>query len=173
VGGKSDIYEPALNVPFAVRVPPAYRARARRPVSHAVVANQDVAPTLIDYASRYLGPIETCAGTGDCRRMDGRSLKPLLGGRGHWPSKRGVLAEIDTGRKSYHAVRTHRYVYSALATNEHELYDLKRDPEELWNRDGQGNYAQIEQELASRLAKLRICSGIKRRDPRTAAPFCE
>jgi arylsulfatase A-like enzyme len=171
--GKGDIYEPALNVPFAARVPAAYRNGGLASRVRAVVSNQDVAATLLSYATAYLGPILTCANPGDCRRMDGRSLKPLLGGRGHWRSRRGVLVEIDTGQKSYTAVRTHRYTYSELATGERELYDLKRDPYELLNRAGHRRYARVQAHLAARLAKLRDCSGIKGRDPPSSAPFCQ
>jgi len=172
--GKSDVYEPALNVPYAVRVPAAYRRGAAPPRRHAVVTNQDVAPTMIDYASRYLNPIQTCAAPGDCRRMDGRSLAPLLSGPGRWPHGRGVLAEIaDQPRADYHAIRTPRYVYSELATGERELYDLHTDPFELQNLAGDPADAQIQAELAVRLARLESCSGVAGRDPATAAPFCE
>jgi hypothetical protein len=105
--------------------------------------------------------------------MDGRSLAPLLGGRGSLPRDRGVLVEISEGALGYHAIRTRRYVYSRLDTGERELYDLKLDPAELLNRQGRSGYAVIEQRLAARLARLSECSGIKGRNAATAAPFCE
>jgi arylsulfatase A-like enzyme len=174
VDGKSDIYEPSLNVPFAVRVPRAYRRGPRVRTSGAVVSNQDIAATMIADAERYLGHrVPTCAGAGDCRRMDGRSFAPLVGGRGSWPANRGALVEIHSGDHRYHAIRTPRYVYSELATGERELYDLRADPFELRNRAGAPGYATIERQLAARLATLRSCSGIRGRDAPTARPFCE
>ena len=101
--GKSYPYEPALRVPYAVRVPPRYR-RGRAPRTAAqVVSNEDIAPTILDYA----GGVRPCAGPHRCRTVDGRSLRPLLGGSGRWPRDRGVLAELDNlaGGAAYEALR--------------------------------------------------------------------
>ena len=171
--GKADIYEPALNVPYAVKVPDAYRRGSRVPERHAVVSNQDIAATLVDYADRYLGGVATCAGPSDCRRMDGRSLAPLVGGRGTWPRNRGVLAEIASGDHRYEAIRIPRYVYSELATGYRELYDLRTDPYELDNRARDPDLATTQRTLAARLALLRSCSGVQGRDAPSARPFCE
>ncbi|MDX6617585.1 MAG: hypothetical protein QOD60_2676 [Solirubrobacterales bacterium] len=171
--GKSDIYEPSLNVPYAVKMPRAYRSGPRVDHRDAVVSNQDIAATIVDYAKRYAGGVQTCAAPGNCRRMDGRSLAPLVGGRGSWPTDRGVLAEINSGPHDYHAVRTPRYAYSELVTGERELYDLKKDPYELHNRAGRPAYAAVQNRLAARLALLRRCSGVQGRDPPSARPFCE
>ena len=134
--GKSDVYEPSLNVPYAVKMPRAYRSGPRVDHSGAVVSNQDIAATIVDFANRYTGPVETCASPGDCRRLDGRTLAPLVGGRGVWPARRGVLDEINSGDHDYDAIRTPRFAYSELATGERELYDLHTDPYELHNRAG-------------------------------------
>jgi len=171
--GKADIYEPALNVPFAVKVPAGYRNGSRVAERHAVVSNQDIAATLIDYAERYLGDVRTCAGPGHCRRMDGRSFAPLVGGPGEWPRDRGVLAEISSGTHEYEAIRTPRYAYSELVTGERELYDLRTDPYELRNLADAPGIAPVQSQLAARLALLRRCSGVQGRDPRSARPFCE
>ena len=171
---KADVYEPALNVPYAVRVPPAYRSGPRVRASDAVVTNQDIAATLIDYAGQYLGHrVSTCAFAGDCRRMDGRSFAPLVGGSGKRPAHRGALVEIHSGEHQYHAIRTPRYVYSKLATRERELYDLHADPFELRNQAGVQKYAKIQHRLAARLRSLRRCSGVRGRDAPTSRPFCE
>jgi arylsulfatase A-like enzyme len=172
---KSAIYEPALNVPFAVRVPPAYRRGSRVPTSPAVVTNQDIGATLIAYAGQYLGHrVRTCARAGRCRRMDGRSFAPLVGGSGKWPANRGALVEIHSGVNIYHAIRTPQYAYSELKTGERELYDLHADPFELHNKAGGPKYAAIQHRLAARLTTLRKCSGIRGRDTRRKHhPFCE
>src|SRR5207248_1052962 len=139
----------------------------------------------LDFAGASGPPVDQCSSPNDCRRMDGRSLEPLLGGPGAWPGGRGVLAEIDTRRAvagkandpecdcAYEAIRTNGYLYSELSTGERELYDLHSDPDELTNRAGSPAYAAIQQALAARLAQLEKCSGIQGRDPPTAAPFCE
>ena len=114
--GKSDVYEPSLNVPYAVKMPRVYRSGPRVDHSGAVVSNQDIAATIVDYANRYTGPVQTCASPGDCRRLDGRTLAPLVGGGGVWPVRRGVLDEINSGDHDYDAIRTPRFAYSELAT---------------------------------------------------------
>ena len=172
-GGKSDIYEPALNVPFAVRIPDTYRRGRRVRATDAVVSNQDIAATLVHYAHRSIDRVSTCDRSGDCRRMDGRSFAPLVGGGGQWPSKRGVLVEIAVGDHRYKAIRTRGYVYSELKTGERELYDLRSDPYELQNEAGSPAYAEAQQRLADRLAQLRRCSGIKGRDAPSDRHFCE
>jgi N-acetylglucosamine-6-sulfatase len=182
---KGFVYQPALEVPYAVRVPSRYRSGAAPTRSGKVVTNQDIAPTLLDYAGRYLPGVGPCAGPGQCRRMDGRSIAPLLRGGGGWPGGRGVLAEIDSRLArsqvrgpspecncAYAAIRTSRYVYSRLSTGEHELYDLKRDPYELVNRAHSGAYSGKRRRLASRLRRLQRCSGIKGRDLPSSHPFC-
>jgi N-acetylglucosamine-6-sulfatase len=190
--GKGLVYEPALRVPFAVSVPHAYRTGPLDPRSDAVVANQDIAPTILRYIDRYAGSAAPCNPPTDCRRLDGRSLLPLLHGGGHWrPGGRGVLVEIDSRHTpaaaraakrrrvdpecncAYEAIRTHRYLYSELSTGERELYDLARDPDELVNRAHTRRYAKTRRELAARLAVLERCSGQRGREPATAAPFCE
>jgi N-acetylglucosamine-6-sulfatase len=181
--GKGFVYEPALNVPFAMRVPRAYRGSAASPSLNSIVSNQDIAPTLLDYVNSYGGSADSCVSPGDCRRIDGRTLQPLLGGAGQWRQKRGVLAEIDTRLTvmrnhpeclcAYHAIRTRRYVYSELAGGERELYDLRLDPEELRNKAGSAAYAEREQSLAARLDRLRQCSGLKGRDPPALVPYCK
>jgi N-acetylglucosamine-6-sulfatase len=153
--GKSYPYEPALRVPYAVRVPSAYRGERPAHSTDQVVANQDIAPTILDYA----GGAPSCAGPHSCRRLDGRSLRPLLGGAGPWPRDRGVLAELNAAGIRYAMVRTSRYAYTEYANGERELYDLRRDPAELDNVDGQATYAATEARLAKRLAALRRCSG--------------
>jgi N-acetylglucosamine-6-sulfatase len=189
--GKGLVYEPALRVPFAVSVPRAYRTGPLAPHSHEVVANQDIAPTILRYVNRFGGSASPCNPPSDCRRLDGRSLLPLLNGGGHWRSDdRGVLVEIDSRRVpvtaraakrgridpecncAYEAIRTHRYLYSRLSTGARELYDLKRDPDELRNRVRAHRYARTRRHLAARLSVLERCSGQRGRDPATAGPFC-
>ncbi len=183
--GKGFVYQPALEVPYVVRVPDSYEPTAPPVRSRKVVTNQDIAPTLLDYAARFQPGVEPCAGAGVCRRMDGHSLVPILGGGGTWPSNRGILAEIDSRvaprrmrvspqcNCAYAAIRTPRFVYSELSTGERELYDLNRDPDQLRNVVRSPGYSVTRQALAGRLDRLRQCSGVSGRDLPDGAPFCE
>ena len=181
--GKGFVYEPALNVPFVMRVPRPYRNSAVPRRLDSVVSNQDLAPTLLDYVNGYGGSADSCMSPGDCRRMDGRTLRPLLRGAGQSLRRRGVLVEIDSRRNAkrndpecdcaYHAIRTSRYVYSELASGERELYDLRTDPHELSNKAGSAAYAEREHSLAARLDLLGDCSGVEGRDPPALVPYCE
>jgi arylsulfatase A-like enzyme len=158
--GKSYPYEPALQVPYAVRIPAAYQGSSPPPsTSDEVVSNQDVAPTILDYA----GGVPACKGPKTCRLLDGRSLRPLLAGGSTWPTDRGVLAEINAGSNAgshYSAIRTRRFVYTEYANGEKELYDLLFDPFEKTNVVGQPAYAIVQTILERRLRRLRTCSGL-------------
>jgi arylsulfatase A-like enzyme len=158
-------YESILRVPMAIAPPlGSGRDESGSATADEVVAGIDLAPTLLDYAGA--GP---CVGGGDCRTLDGRSLRPLLAGRQRvWPRDRGVLAEL-TDAFGYEAIRTSRYLYSEmtkadsrpLARPEIELYDLRRDPGELrnlWSED-RARADNLRARLEPRLERLRECSG--------------
>jgi arylsulfatase A-like enzyme len=106
---------------------------------------------------------------GECRQIDGRSLRPLLAGNeGEWPDDRAVLVELDDGF-TYEALRTSRYLYSETSADrdgpferpEIELYDLQADPDELHNlwREDRDGVADLKRELADRLNALGHCAG--------------
>jgi N-acetylglucosamine-6-sulfatase len=190
--GKVFPYEEAIHMPMVMRVPKRYRQGAPRVDSVGqLVANIDIAPTLLDLAHG-----KSCA-HGRCRTMDGRSLMPLLDGKGHWPKGRALLNEYrvpDVPRYStceFSAIRTRTEIYvehyrvvnpsthQCEPTLQKERYDLKRDPFEL-NSLCHGGAAtscpkdESQTELARRLQKLRRCAGIEGRDrPTGRRPFCE
>ncbi len=168
--GKSLPYEPSLRVPYAVRVPAAYRQGPQQRVSRKLVTNEDIPATILDYA----GDPPACAGALDCRTLDGRSIRPLLGGSGRWPHDRGILSEISGGVQHWRAVRTPRWMYARYEGGARELYDLHRDPYELKNLAEDGKYSRVERSMADRLKRLRHCAGIKGRDQSLhGTPFCE
>jgi N-acetylglucosamine-6-sulfatase len=192
VQGKVFPYEEAIHMPLVMRVPERYRGgapRVRR--SSDLVANIDLAPTILDLAHA-----RPCV-RGKCRTMDGRSLMPLLTGKGHWPRGRALLNEYRVGdlpRYStckFAALRTRREIYvehyrvvnpktgECRQTLQKERYDLKRDPFELDNRCFGGAadscpHDTKQNELERRLQDLRECAGIKGRDKQVGnRPFCE
>jgi N-acetylglucosamine-6-sulfatase len=144
---KEDPYEASIRVPIVVRYDPLTRGRAT--VNNDLVLNLDFAPTFAA-AARVKAPA-----------VDGRSLLPLLGGSGsrwrtvflveHWGEQRPKQPPVPP---AYCAVRTTRYIYIEYSTGEHELYDLKADPHELFNRASVGADAPIDSVLHEALVKL-------------------
>ena len=139
-------YEPSIRVPLVMRGPgiPAGR-RERR-----MVANVDLVPTILDAANAPAG-----------RVVDGRSLLQLVSDPGaEWG--REILLENGYGANrvpGYRAIRNERFLYVSHMSGERELYDLRRDPYELRNLDGDLRYEGMQAALAKRLRALRGCRG--------------
>jgi N-acetylglucosamine-6-sulfatase len=144
--GKVMVYEPSIRVPLIMRGPgvPAGERRGQ------LVTNADLAPTIMDAAgARPAG-----------RVPDGRSLFPLFRDRGlAWG--RELLVEGAPGimAVAYAALRNDRFVYAEHDNGERELYDLRRDPDQLRNVVGDPAYGSVEARLAERLAALQTCAG--------------
>jgi N-acetylglucosamine-6-sulfatase len=171
---KEFAYEENLRMPLFVRMPAHSPGELRPASSDALVGTIDLAPTFLE-----LGDADSCDERGQCRQMDGRSLLPLLGpgGAEDWPSERALVLELEqkpAGKQrrtrpcSYLGLRTENrtYVeYRSVAekgepcreTDDVELYDLERDPEQLRNLSGvrEGE----ERELRRRLRGLEECEG--------------
>ena len=192
-------YEEALRVPLLARVPPALLGpKAQRHGQPATVSapvnNVDLTATILDLAG-----VAPCTAAGDCRTLDGRSMRPLLNGkRPGWSRGRALLYQLGGNRTCgvipterglnnfYDAVRTKRYSYIELDRvnketglcdrPEYELYDLKKDPYQLRNQavnPALATPSPLQAGLAARLDVLRGCSGIAERDPPTDRPYCE
>lgn len=159
--GKLLPYDPSTRVPLIVRGP------GIRPgvVSHELVGNVDLAPTIAQLAGARAG-----------RVLDGRSLLPFArhprrcsrrallhetGGRyfvrrrdqdaGGMPTVRRVL--------SYRGVRTRRWLYVEYRNGERELYDLARDPYELHSIHADPRARRTLRVLHSTLRRLAHCRG--------------
>jgi arylsulfatase A-like enzyme len=192
-------YEEALRVPLLARIPQALLGpKARRdgqpPEVAAPVNNLDLTATILDLAGA-----PPCTAAGSCRTLDGRTLRPLLNGkRPDWSRGRTLLYQLGGNRTCgaipaerglnnfYDALRTPRYVYVELDRvnketgicdrPEYELYDLKRDPNQLRNQavdPAVATPSALQASLASRLDAMRACAGISGRDPAAAQPYCE
>ncbi len=178
-------YEEALRVPLAIRAPAGVLGHKQVAKSKKLVANIDLAPTILDLAGA-----EPCV-EGACRTMDGHSLVGALKGTsGGIPEDRSLVLEYGRPRDKdgllcrYAGIRdpAHSYVeYTGLAANdgcrkidEGELYDLHGDPFELHNQFHSGAGNALQKRLADKLDKLRDCSGIAGRDPKPpGGSYCE
>ncbi len=167
VAGKQAPYEEDIRVPLIVRGPGVAAGRA----VDALVGNVDYAPTFAAWAGAAVPDF-----------VDGRSFAPLLangagpawrtayliehyteGGRtARHPGKTTHAAKMKTGKggiPEFHGMRTQQYVYIEYATNERELYDLTKDPDELQNSAGTASPMLLGQ-LSTRLADLVKGAGV-------------
>ncbi len=103
--------------------------------------------------------------------MQGRSIRPLLGGRGDgsWPREVFVqISESEVGR----AIRTHRWKYGVTdpgldgngspgseTYRETHLYDLEVDPYELNNLSGSTAHRELCDQLGERLIERMVSAG--------------
>jgi len=169
--GKWTAYEEDIRVPLIVRGPGVPEGET---LDHLVL-NNDLAPTFAEMADAKVPSL-----------VDGRSLAPLLEddppAEEDWRSaflveaatELGVTAvpplsgdhlpedwrrapRDDWGRPGLAAVRTENYLYVEYGTGEHELYDLRRDSDQLNNRYETATPGLLRR-LEGRLAALRGCS---------------
>ncbi|MBK8780213.1 MAG: sulfatase-like hydrolase/transferase [Anaerolineales bacterium] len=123
IAQKNTLYEESVHVPYAIRYPPLIPEPY---VENKVVANIDIAPTLLDLAGIPI-PDE----------MDGLSLVNLLTRQDDW--REGVLIEGWPPRGEFAAIHTERYVYAETVLDQYapssdpqlELYDLEKDPYQM------------------------------------------
>jgi arylsulfatase A-like enzyme len=142
--GKVLHYEPSSRVPLILRGPGVPRGRTLA----QLVANVDLAPTIADAANATPG-----------RRLDGRSLLPLLRDPGRSWGRDLLLQRGGAGAQVFQAIRTPRFKYVEYGNGEKELYDLAADPHELQSRHGDVGLVALREELARRVAVLRRCAG--------------
>ena len=159
--GKYFPYEPALKIPFVMRGP---GIRSDAGVGK-LVSLVDVTPTLLDFAgARPIG-----------RQPDGISLRPVLSGE-HGIRKRTVLLSSGpqkspngTNLPLFDGVRTSRYAWWRYEDGFEEMYDLRKDPDELTNIAEDPAYAEVRDELVAEWNRLKDCSGKSCRT-RSSAP---
>lgn len=153
---KTDAYEESVRVPMAIRL--ASVTDGGR-VSHALVANVDLAPTLADVA-------------GIPWEADGRSLMPLLSGaktsvrtavpvehcRGvnRWTLQCSGLNYFggQTRASGFEGVVTSRFKYVRYDDGSRLLVDLQQDPSELVNLVDDPGHRRVRDALQRRLAQL-------------------
>ncbi len=187
LGNKQVAYEEAIRVPLVVRPPGSKITEGR--ISDELVANIDLAPTILDYAGRSW---ETFA-------VDGRSLRPLLEERAttwrdrllieHWHPD--GLEDVLTAPDQWWRVPTHMTLRTAASAEtgpgltliEYDdadwgnkdplwidfygspgykssfLYDLQANPSQTENLIAEDSYANIAAALSEALHNLQTCEG--------------
>jgi membrane-anchored protein YejM (alkaline phosphatase superfamily) len=145
--GKFLPYEPSIRVPLVIRGPGVRRGVHR----DALTTDVDLPATILDLAHARAP-----------RVLDGRSLVPLLEQAHPRWARRDVLLESGANPVAapvYTGLRTQRFKYVEYENGERELYDLRRDPDELTNVAGTRALQTVERRLAARLATVRGCVG--------------
>lgn len=163
-------YEQAVHMPLLVRGP-GIEPNSR---SGEISANIDLAPTILQLA-----------GARATRRFDGRSLvrywadtslrtrRPLLLESfakatdldgdglpdGRPAPKPQAGASIAAPIENYLGVRIGPYKYIEYQTGDRELYDLAKDPHEVFSRHKVGNYDRVQRYLHELIAQLEGCVG--------------
>lgn len=140
--GKNYAYEESIRVPFAMRCPSIIPSPA---VENGIVANIDIAPTIYDLAG-----FPTPGG------VDGRSLVPLMREQRDGWRDEIKLEGWPNWRSSYVGVRTHDFKYIVTkGEKKGELYDLRIDPYELYNRVRDKDYEGVVADMQARLERLK------------------
>lgn len=150
---KRTAYEPSMRVPMLAHCPDLIRPGTR---INEVVANIDVAPTLLE-----------AAGLQAPTYMDGRSFLPLLRGR-TMPWRTGLLYEYYWEHNfpqtpTMFALRGDRYKYIHYhgIWDINELYDLQTDPHELNNLINSSSHQTVIEQMNRELfAQLRQSDGM-------------
>ena len=146
---------PPRGVPLIIRGPGLPEAA----VTSELVANTDLAPTLLELAGATAG-----------KTVDGRSLlpfarNPALRSRRALLHETGGLRYADAREQdeatnlrrpvrrvmSYRAVRTADWLYVRWHGGSRELYDLRSDPDQMHSLHAGRRHRRIRRELASRL----------------------
>ena len=137
-------YEPAIRLPLLMRgpgIPAGTRLRQ-------LVTNADLAPTILEAAGATPG-----------RAQDGRSLLDLVDDPTVEWGRELLITGGNNERKYFDGIRNYRFKYVEHATGEVELYDLRRDPDELKSLHGDPRLNAYRAGLRARLAALRTCAG--------------
>ena len=164
---KRFMYEPSMRIPLIIRWPTAPKAR----ISDHLVANIDIAPTILDYA-----------GVTAPEQVQGKSLRGIVNGgqqtlwrkslyyayyENSWSLRgKGAAAMSDPTFQYFtaHRVSPHRGVrtathkliyYYSEGPGYYELFDLRKDPHELNNLYGRREESNLAGDLRFELQQLR------------------
>ena len=141
------MYEPSIRIPLVLRYPRLMPKGGRK--LQQMMLNVDLAPSFLDLA-----------GVDVPEDMHGRSWAPLLRGekvpwRQSWLYEYYEFPAVHMVAK-HRGVRTKRWKYiHYFEANEHELYDLQADPNEMVNLYGKPRFDDKVAELQAEMLRLR------------------
>jgi len=144
--GKVLWYEPSIHLPLLLRWT-GNRSLPRGVHRSQLTMNIDDAETILDAANVRAG-----------RTEDGVSLLPFWRDRGK-ESGRDLLLDNSPGAGHFDGIRTLHYKYAEHANGDRELYDLRKDPDELQSQHANPAYDALKASLAGRLYNLVSCAG--------------
>jgi arylsulfatase A-like enzyme len=139
------ILETSVRMPFLIRYPKLIKPGS---VNEDLCINVDIAPTLLELAGAEI-PADT----------QGRSMVPHLKGQAPRDWRR---AQFYTywGSPNHYGIRTDRYTYVKVANHPAELFDRKRDPDQVHNIAANPEYResieQLENELLQQIMEVGI-----------------
>jgi arylsulfatase A-like enzyme len=142
---KRFMYEESFRTPMMIRFPRSILAGQK---NESYVMNLDIAPTFLDLAGIEIP-----------RDIQGRSMKPLLQGKKVKDWRKQLYYhyyEKSFGLTAHYGIRTERYklIHFYDPGDSWELYDLKNDPKEMYNRYADPAYIKIIEELKMQLRSL-------------------
>lgn len=146
------MYRESLRTPLVVRWPGVVDSGS---TSLDLVSNLDYAETFLEIAGVEPPPA-----------MQGRSLVPTLKGDtpGNWRQSfyyHYYESQTAHGVPAHEGVRTHRHkLIRFYESDEWELFDLERDPEELQSLYGRDGMDDVTAELLAELKRLRAMYGV-------------
>jgi arylsulfatase A-like enzyme len=155
-------YQPGLRVPTLVAGPgiPAGEERGDP------FLTTDFAPTFLDLAGVRTSRVMDGVSMLDVAREGDRGWsRPVLTEAGPRTLASGAPPAIDrhpegpSSLRFSQGLRTRRYLYVEHATDERELYDLRKDPLELTSVVDRPEMRGLVRTLARVLEELRMCSG--------------
>jgi arylsulfatase A-like enzyme len=146
---KRMMYEESLKVPLVARYPCEIKAGT---VSNEISLNLDFPETFLDYA-----------GTSVPSDMQGESLRPVFKGRkpANWRQSM-FYAYYETN--SQYGVRTKDYKLICYSVGQFDMFDLKKDPLEMYSVYDDPAYADIRKKLEAELVKLRKKYNVQDKD---------
>ena len=143
------MYEESFKMPFMIRYPELIKPKS---VNSDLLLNIDFAPTLLDLA-----------GIAVPEEMQGTSFKPLLEANKKVATRDAVYYHYYEFPKwhnvqPHYGVRTDRYklIHYYYNMDEWELFDLKKDPNEMVNLYGNSGTKKLTQKLKNKIKELQV-----------------
>jgi arylsulfatase A-like enzyme len=141
------MYEESLKMPFIVKWPGVTKPNSK---NTNLIQNLDYAQTFLEIAGAKIP-----------KDMQGTSVAPLLKGENPKNWRKGIYYHYYEYPSvhmipRHYGIRTqrHKLMHFYQFDKEWELYDLKKDPDELMNLYGQLKYKKIQDKLSKQLKGL-------------------